>query len=158
MSRRKLVSWKALPRSRAGPSACGESGSRIGQHHLADDCRGSVHVAEQVVVGLVRVDRQVHRHRTKEAPEAVGVDVEAADGVHDGFENGVVAAPLFEISEEAIAERRERLLANVGGDVAEVVDDVVGVPAEPVQRVDVVALDLRAARTSTSSTSCRDAC
>ena len=111
MSRRKLVSWKALPRSRAGAERVGRERLEDRQHHLADDRGRPVHVAEQIVVGLVRVDRQVHRHRTQEAAEAVGVDVEAADGVHDRLQHGVIAPTFVEVSEEAVAERGELLLS-----------------------------------------------
>ena len=61
--------------------------------------------------------------------------------MHDRLEHRVVAAARVEVGEEAVAERGELFLAHLGRHIAEVVDDVVGVAAEPVQRVHVVALD-----------------
>jgi hypothetical protein len=56
------------------------------QHQFADHRGGPVHVDAQVVPRLVRGDRQVHRHRVQEAPEALGIDAEGPDGVNDGLE------------------------------------------------------------------------
>ena len=88
-------------------------------------------------------DRQVHRHRLQEAGEAVGILSERAHGVDDGLEDGVVGAAGGEVGEEAVTEICECLGAHVAGDVVEVVDDVVGVPAERIQRPYVVPLDAR---------------
>ena len=65
MSRRKFVSWNASPRARAGGAAAVEV-ARLEdrQHHLADHRGRAVHVHAQVVVGLVALDREVHRPST----------------------------------------------------------------------------------------------
>ena len=116
------------------------------QHHLADHRGRPVHVAEQVVPGLVGLDGEVHGHRAQEPAEAVGVDVEGPDRVDHGLQHRVVGVAALEVGEEAVAEVGERPWpARRSAHVAEVVDDVVGVAAEPVQGVHVVALDRRAA-------------
>ncbi len=92
-SRRKLVSWKASPRSRAGAERLRAVRLEDRQHHLADHGGRAVHVAEQVVPGRVARDRQVHRHRPQEAPEALGVDVERAHGVHHRLQHRVDRTP-----------------------------------------------------------------
>ena len=87
------------------------------QHHLADDGRRSVHVAEEVVPRLVLGHRKVHRHRAQEPAEAAGIDGERAHGVHDRLEEHVVRAaapegvvePALEGGEVgAHANRRDR--------------------------------------------------
>ena len=108
MSRRKFVSWNALPRSRRVRGGLGMQRLEDRQHHLADHRRRAVHVDEQVVPGLVRGDGEVHRHRSQEPAEAVGVDVERAHGVHDGLQHRIVRRAAVEVGEEPVAEVGQR--------------------------------------------------
>ncbi len=112
------------------------------QHHLADHGRRSVHVPLEVGVGLVRLDGEVHGHRRQEATYTVGVDPERPHGVDHRLEHEVVAVAGLEAVEEAVAEVGQRLGPDVDRHGTALVDDVVGVAAEPVQGVHVVALDL----------------
>ena len=105
------MSWKARPRSRAGPSG-GRRGRRLEdrQHHLADHRRRAVHVHEQVVPGGVAVDRQVHRHRGQEPAEHVGVVAVRPHGVHDRPQHRIVGSPRGEVGEEPVAVVGQRAL------------------------------------------------
>ena len=138
------MSWKASPRSRAvrqGGGVVGRLEDR--QHHLADHRRRAVHVDQQIVVGLVACDGEVHRHRAQEAAEAVGVDVEGrARCAPPPSAPGRRSARRRGRRRSGRRSRRGRV-SRLGRSAppAEVVDDVVGVAAEGVQGVHVVALD-----------------
>ncbi len=143
------MSWNALPRRTGridGHVVVGGLEDR--QHHLADDGCRAVHVDEQVVPGVVRLDGEVHRHRAQEAAEALRIDGEGAHRVDDRLQHRIVGAARIEIGEEAVAEIGECGGAVLDRDVStalgrDLVDDVVGVPGERVQRVDMVLFDLR---------------
>ncbi len=149
MSRRKFVSWNALPEvAGVRERSIVVGGLEDRQHHLADHRCRAVHVAEQVVPGGVRLDGEVHRHRAEEPAEAPRGRCRMPRTVWtDGLEHRIVGLARLEVGEEPVAEVGERRGAHLGRHVAptlrgDLVDDVVGVAGERVQRMDVVLLDL----------------
>jgi len=116
-------------------------GPQHGQHHLADDRRRALHVAAQVVVGLVARGVEVHGHGAEEPVEALAVDAGGPDRVRDGGQRGVRGTP----GQRLLERRAERAQPRAGGgDVAGGrplgVHDVVGEPAQRVHGVHVAAL------------------
>ena len=105
-----------------------------------------LHVAEQVVVGPVAVDGQVHGHRVEELLEVGHVKTEGLDGVEDGRQHRVLDRGAVKAGEEPVAPGAQgRRLAGPVQGRGEVVDDLVGVAGEPVQGMDVAALPAAAA-------------
>jgi hypothetical protein len=112
--------------------------------HRADDGRRALHVATQVLVGAVAVGAQVHGHRGKELLEVAHRQVEGPDGVNHRRQQRVIDRDPPEAGEQAPAQGVQG--GRLGGAVqgrGEVVDDLVGVAAEPVPGVHVAALPAR---------------
>ena len=105
------------------------------------------------------VDGEVHRHRAEEPAEAVGVDVERAHRVDHRLQHRVVGLrPRSRSAKNRSPKSASAVARRVDRRRTEVVDDVVGVAAEPIQRMHVVALDRRQHAACSSSTWCRSAC
>ena len=110
------------------------------RHHLqADDRRRAVHVGHQVGVRRVLGDRQVHPHRGQEVLDVLQRDVPPPHGVDDRPADLVLAARRPRRRRgtgrpSRPASRPSRASVSV---LAEVVDDLVGVAREAVQRVHV---------------------
>ena len=122
-----------LPGRLAGRGRVGAAQDR--QHHGADDRRRALHVVEQVVVGRVRGDGQVHRHALQERREVVPVQVEDGDGVQHGRQQRVVDRRAVQAGHEPAGP-----VVEPGGplgrrQVLGAVDDLVGVAGEAVEGV-----------------------
>ena len=144
MSRRKLVSWNAIAElAGVADGAQDLHGSRIGNIispiTAADPSMYPRRSSKVSYAG----DGQVHRHRPQEPSEASGSMSNARDGVHDGLEHRVVRVAA--VRGRRRTDRRSPSRARrVGARYrSEVVDDVVGVPAEAVEGVNVVPLHAR---------------
>ncbi len=102
------------------------------------------HVPEQVVVAGVRRHREVHGHRGEEGADIGLVDAERADRVHHCGQHRVVTAARPEVAEEALAPVRQGQGAlRRAQAVVQVIHDLVGVPGEAVERMDVRPLPVR---------------
>ena len=110
------------------------------QHHRADRRGRARHVGEQVGVAVVPGDGEVGRHAGEEPAEVVEVEVEDPDRVQDGRQQRVVHRHAVEARQEPRGPRGQAPGPVGGGQVGSGVDDVVGVAAEPVERMDVPAL------------------
>ncbi len=105
----------------------------------ADGFRRSAHVAvERRAVGIVG-DGEVHAHGGQKVGEQVRGDLVAAHGVIDRRNDGLVA--MLAAGEKAVRQLLQPLGARDGIQLGiELVEDVVGVPGEGVQRMDRRAL------------------
>ena len=91
----------------------------------------------------------------EEPTEALGVDGERPDGVHHRLQHRIVGRPASRSAKKRSPRSRSAACPRLDGRRAELVDDVVGVAAEPVERPDVVSLHPRQQRASPSSRWCR---
>ena len=144
-SRRKFVSWKASPRPARRGGGAGSTRLEDRQHHLADHRGRAVHVAAQVVPRLVALDGEVHRPSSAGSGRKQSGSMSKARTVWTTALSTGRRTAAVEVGEEPVAEVGQRggRARRRGVRRAEVVDDVVGVAAEPVQGVDVVALHRR---------------
>ena len=115
------------------------------RHHLqADDGRRAVDVAHQVRVGGVTGDGQVHPHAREERLDVVHRDLPAAHRVDDRPADRVVAPAGLDVLNELRPPADQPVgLLRVGERAGQVVDDLVGVTGEAVERMDVGALPVR---------------
>jgi hypothetical protein len=114
------------------------------QHHRADDGGRALHVLQQVVIGLVAVDGEVHAHRPEELLEVGSVQVEHGNGVQDGGQDLVVGLLAGQPAQEPRGPGLELPGALAWRGVADGgVDDLVAVAGEAVEGVDVAALPPR---------------
>ena len=111
-----------------------------GQHHFADHGCRTIHVDEEVIPRLILLDRQVHRHAAQESTKASLVDLAGLYGVDDRSQDGIARLPCRQVGEEAVAEILECTLTGLNWHGTEVVNDVVCIATEPVQRMHVPLL------------------
>ena len=137
------MSWNARPRSRAGSSASGEQRLEDRQHHLADHRGRAVHVDEQVVPGGVAVTvRSIAIERRKRWKHA-GSMSKARTVCTTALSTGSSEAPGARSAKKRSPKSASAFSRSSTVGRSEVVDDVVGVAAERVERPHVVALHPR---------------
>ena len=109
------------------------------RHHLQSDDRGrAVDVLIQVLVRGVLGHGEIHAHGMQESFEMFARDLPAQDRIHNRPAHRIVRTPTFEVGEECIAPGAQPVgLLLIGQCRSQIVDDLIGVPREAVQRVDV---------------------
>ena len=126
----RLAEQRRVRRRLRGRHAGG--GAEDGQHHQPDDPGRALDVLEQVVVGLVPVDVEVHQHRAQERLHQRGVEVVPLEDRHQRPHRRVVRRGTLDggagvgrpVPQQPRVGRRHG------------VDELVGGPEEPVEGPD----------------------